>query len=82
MKVKDLLKDIWRNTVIYSDFLEWDIALEQHPDYKECPNCNKEEDSFELHDYGNKVLFIKSHAGECTGISCQSRRVYALNIHY
>ena len=33
MKVKELLKLIKQGEYIYPDFLNWTVALEQHPDY-------------------------------------------------
>lgn len=82
MKVKNLLEDLNKCLKEYDDFLEWDVALEQHPNYKDCPNCNKPEDSLMIEHFDFKTLFIKSHAGICVGIECTKEKVYAINIHY
>jgi hypothetical protein len=82
MKVKDLLKVIKERQKDYADFLEWDIALEQHPDYKECSNCNEPEDSIIDHDLTKgDTLFIKSHAMECCSYFTK-KKIFGIQIHY
>lgn len=89
MKIKELLETIKRLKKEYPDFLEWDIALEQHPDWKLCPNCNKPEDYVICKDEsipdqnGNptKTLFIKSHCmGCCTYWT--KRKIFGIQIHF
>ena len=83
MKVKDLLNDLNECLERYgNEFLEWDIAVEQHPRYKKCPNCNKTEYSIILNDYGMKTLFIKPHADICAGVHWFKQKIYGINIHF
>lgn len=84
MKVKDLQKLIENSQKYYPDFLEWDIALEQHPEWYNCPNCNKSEDRLIVPDcFGNgtDTLFIKSHAMGCCSYSSK-RKIFGIQIHY
>jgi hypothetical protein len=82
MTVKDLLEVIKNNEKNYPDFLDWIIALEQHPNYKKCCNCNKSEDSITVIDSdGTKTLFIKSHAMKCCTYSPKDK-VFGIQIHY
>ena len=77
MTVGALLEVIKRGKEQYADFLNWTIALEQHPGYKECCNCNKAEDSVVSED----MLFIKSHAMECCTYFTK-QKVFGIQIHY
>lgn len=83
MRVKDLLDDLNRSMFLYKDFLDWEVAVEQHPNYMGCCNCNKKEDYlFDDKPGSDPVLYIKSHAGLCCGIDFTEERVYGINIHY
>ena len=83
MKIKDLLQEIEENKENYPDIENWDIALEQHPNYKNCSNCNKKEDSIvakECYGIGCDELFIKSHAIGCVYFTKQ--KILGIQIHY
>lgn len=80
MKVKDLLFLIETSKPSYPDIEDWDIALEQHPHYEECPNCNKKEDSITLKNCFCDTLFIKSHAIGC--VHFKKQKIVGLQIHY
>jgi len=80
MTVKDLLKEIQDLSKNYPDINEWTIALEQHPDYKDCSNCNKKNDSLILHDLQWDTLFIKSHAIGC--VQFVDKKTLGIQIHY
>jgi len=80
MKVKDLLLEIKGLERRYPDVLEWDIALEQHPDYKACPNCNNKDDSIVFYDLGCATTFIKSHAIGC--VQWYKKKILGIQIHY
>lgn len=77
MKVRDLLEAIERNRDIYPDFMDWDIALEQHPDYEDCPNCENK-----MVVDGEQTGFLKSHAGCCVGVYWYKDKIFGINIHY
>ena len=84
MKVKDLLEHIQEAKNEYGKgVLNWTIALEQHPGYKRCSNCNKSED-YIVNDnlYGNEdeTIFIKSHAIGC--VRFIKEKVLGIQIHY
>jgi hypothetical protein len=83
MKVKDLLFVIESSRPNYPDLDDWDIALEQHPHYKDCSNCNKPEDSIilkECYGIGCDELFIKSHAIGC--VHFVKEKTLGIQIHY
>lgn len=77
MRVKDLLETIEIHRRNYPDIGDWTIALEQHPEYTSCVNCNKEDDSFTCED----VLFIKSHSMGCCTWN-EKRKILGIQIHY
>ena len=81
MKVRELLEHIkqYRKTE-GNGILDWTVALEQHPDYKKCANCNKPKDYLILNDYDGKTLFIKSHAIGC--VRFIKDKVLGIQIHY
>jgi hypothetical protein len=89
MKIKDLLLLIETSKKDYPDIEEWAIALEQHPDYESCSNCNKPEDSFIYEDEflperdgtPSKVLFIKSHCMGCCTWFVKDKTL-GIQIHY
>ena len=74
MKIKDLLDTVKRGKKEYKDFMEWDIAVEHHPNPKQCVNCK---DSM-LKD-GDKWTYIKCH-GFNTYFT--KEKVFTINIHY
>jgi hypothetical protein len=83
MKVKDLLNEIQEAKTYYPDILEWDIALEQHPNWKDCPNCNKKEDYIrfaELYGPGEDTILIKSHS--IGSVFCRPDKTLGILIHY
>lgn len=83
MKVKDLLFWIESSRPNYPDIDNWSIALEQHPNWKRCGNCNKKEDRLEIKDCygaGYKTIFIKSHAIGI--IHSPKEKVLGIQIHY
>lgn len=77
MKVKDLLEVIKKGKKQYPDFLDFTIALEQHPNYKKCCNCNKPKDYIK----NDKTLFIKSHSEGCCTYWLEEK-ILGLQIHY
>lgn len=82
MTVRDLLEVIKNNEKHYPGFLDWTIALEQHPNYKKCCNCNKPEDSIITKECdGFETVFIKSHAEKCCTYSPKDK-VFGIQIHY
>lgn len=85
MKIKDLIEIIEMNKQKYGeDFLNWSIALEQHPDYMDCSNCNEPED-YILDRFNpcdeEDTLYIKSHAMLAHTIWEKSKTL-GLQIHY
>jgi hypothetical protein len=84
MKVKDLLKQIEEYRKENPDLDNWDIALEQHPEFMECCNCNKkDQDYLEIEDCywpGEKVIFIKSHRIGC--VRFNKHKTLGIKIHY
>lgn len=83
MKVKDLLSIIQKAKIRYPNIDEWTIALEQHPDYKQCDNCNKKEDYIIIKDkldIRDNELFIKSHSIGC--VYFYKQKVLGIQIHY
>ncbi len=79
MKTKDLLKLINEGKKEYSDFLEWDVALEHVENPEKDINCKN--DIITHLDHAGIWKFIKSHCmGCCTYFVKQ--KTLGLQIHY
>lgn len=89
--IKDLLRAIERGRKDYGeDFLNWQFALEQHPDWRLCSNCNKKADRVEYIDEMSwnpskneydKTLFLKSHSIGCNTYF-KKLKTFGIQIHY
>lgn len=81
MKISDLIKAIEQGKKSYPDFLEWNVAVEQHPDYKKCSNC-KNNMIISKDPINGETEYLKSHSGMCAGVMFYRKKVFGINIHF
>ena len=88
--IKTLLETIQYGIKTYGeDFLNWEYAIEQHPNYKNCSNCNTKDDFIFYTDEclpkpkGGfyKTLFIKSHSMGCNTYF-KKQKIFGIQIHF
>ena len=75
MKIKELLQMIEENQKDYSDFMEWDVALEH------VENPCKEDIVTAVENDGTEWKFIKTHCMECCTRFIK-KKVFGIQVNY
>lgn len=81
MKIKELLETIEQGKLRYSDFLEWNVAVENFNDPEQ--DCNCKSDILYSHDEccGFSWKFVKSHSMGCCTYFIKEK-VLGIQVHY